>query len=80
MLPSIIRTVVPLIVGWLLSIPVVAGLGIDQSALETLFSTLISIVYYVVVRQIEKYYPKAGILLGYPAAPSYTPPSGGDGA
>jgi hypothetical protein len=70
--PSLLRTVVPVAVGWLISLPVVGALGIDSSVLTTLVTALATIVYYVAVRLIERFLlPEVGWLLGYPAEPAY---------
>lgn len=70
-LPGLVRTFVPMIVGWLLSLPVIAGLNIDSAAMEGLVTTIVGFAYYLIVRVMEKYYPQAGVLLGYPVAPTY---------
>lgn len=73
--PSLIRTVVPVAVGWLISLPVVAALGVDSSVWTTLVTALATIVYYVAVRLIERFVlPEIGWLLGYPSEPVYAPP------
>lgn len=64
---SIIRTLVPIIVGSVISAFAVAGMQIDKAGEEglTIFLTgaFISI-YYLVVRLLEKRWPGVGILLG----------------
>lgn len=62
-LPSIIRTtVVPFIVGWAFVGVVGAPVGVAAVA---------AFVYYLAVRLLEKKWPKAGVLLGYPKQPTY---------
>lgn len=76
--PSLIRTAVPVAVGWLVSLPVVAALGVDSSAWTTLITSLATIVYYVAVRLVERFVlPEVGWLLGYPSAPTYAAPPAG---
>lgn len=71
MLSSIIRTVTPIIVGWLLGLPVVAALGITDAQATAAVSAVLGAAYYVLVRVVEVYYPRFGWLLGLASAPSY---------
>lgn len=80
MLPGVLRTLVPMLVTWLVGIPLVAELNVDQTALENALAVILGMIYYVVIRQVEKKFPKAGILLGYPAAPKYDPELPANGA
>lgn len=76
LITSVIRTVVPIIVGYLLSLPVSDAIGLTDENLTPAVSVLLSIVYYVVVRLIERHKPAAGVLLGKPTQPVY--PGGAD--
>jgi hypothetical protein len=71
-LPSILRTVVPLIVGWVLAQPVVAGLGVTEADATTAATAVVTGLYYVAVRLLEQLHPRFGWLLGLPVAPTYT--------
>lgn len=68
--PSIVRTLVPWIVAWLISwLPAELGLTSDQ--LATAATLAVGAAWYVAVRVLEVYFPKAGILLGWTTAPVY---------
>lgn len=74
MLTSIIRTAVPYLVGWIVSLFALAGVTVTdelRAALVTLVSFIIGTLYYVVVRFLEKKWPKLGVLLGVPTPPTY---------
>lgn len=75
MLASLVRTLVPLVVGYLLGSPV-AGLlqdaGVTEAHLTTLATVLVTAVYYVVVRLAEEHLqPQFGWLLGLAKRPTY---------
>jgi len=77
MLTSIIRTVVPYLVGWIVTLLATAGVEVSaefRSDLVTFLSFLIGTLYYVVARFLEKKWPKLGFLLGVPTAPVYGTP------
>jgi hypothetical protein len=73
---SIVRTVVPVLIGGVLGWLATLGIDFDQAtdegivrAAETLITALVTIAYYVLVRIIEQRFPQLGILLGLPKAP-----------
>lgn len=69
-LASIVRTVVPVLVGLVLSVPVLGDL--DSTALETVFTGAITGAYYAIVRWLEvNVAPSFGWLLGLARTPSY---------
>lgn len=71
---SIIRTVVPSIVGAVLAILAAHGINLDAQAAANLtgfLTALFGAIYYVVVRLIERQNPKAGVLLGKAKQPEY---------
>lgn len=71
---SFIRTVVPIAVGQIGAFLAAKGLDIDKNSLDGLqafLGGLISSLYYLVVRVLERKYPKAGVLLGIAAKPTY---------
>jgi hypothetical protein len=73
---SIIRTIVPLIVGSVVGWLATQGIDVDRAALMTAVDTAIGGLYYVAVRAAEKRWPQAGWLLGAPGAPSYVATGG----
>ena len=68
--PSLIRTLVPLLIG-----PLIARFGLNPDDPNTLLlaGAGLSYLYYVLVRVIETKYPKVGYLLGIAKAPAYSP-------
>jgi len=68
---SLIRTWVPMGVGfavtWLLS----KGVAIDSAALELALVSILSGVYYALIRWLETRFPWIGVLLGVKKAPVY---------
>ena len=74
MLTSLIRTLVPLVVGFLISIPVVASSGVTSDQLAGLVTAVVTAGYYALARLLEaKVSPQFGWLLGKPGAPVYPP-------
>lgn len=78
MLTSIIRTVTPIIVGWVLSLGVVQALGLTEEqvtwlvvAALTALPPALSTVYYLAVRALERRWPWVGVLLGRRGEPDY---------
>jgi hypothetical protein len=74
-LPSVLRTVVPLIVGVLLGLPIVKALGITSDQMTELATAVVTLAYWLVVRGLEQFAPQFGWLLGYAAQPVYTHPA-----
>ena len=68
---SLRRTLVPIVVGFLLAQAARAGFDIPADQLTGVIEALITGVYYSVVRFIEMKYPGAGIMLGAMKAPTY---------
>jgi len=82
LLPSILRTVVPLLAGW--AITVLSGIGLDADSASVAGGVTAAVVavYYVVFRVVERLAEKlnvpwlraaAGLLLGYARPPRYEP-------
>ena len=76
-LTSLIRTYVPLgvayLVGWLASL----GINVTDSQREAIAGAIGVVaagLYYALIRKLEAKFPKVGILLGKPAAVSYSAP------
>ena len=76
--PSIVRTVVPVIVGAIASYLITLGVTLQEdvmAALSVIITAAATAIYYIVVRWLEQKFPKAGILLGWAAVPAgYIPP------
>ncbi len=80
---SLIRTVVPIIIGWLLSLPIVPplldALGVTteraSTVLSAAFTAALSAIWYAAVRLLEKRWPSLGVLLGVPVTPTYDQPA-----
>lgn len=70
---SIVRTIVPVVVGFFLQLAVTWNLPLDpefEGTLTALLTLLLTTAYYVAVRLFETYIsPKLGWLLGYAKAP-----------
>jgi hypothetical protein len=74
--PSVVRSVVPLIVGYLLAWPVAGVLGLQDDQVTSLVTVAVTFAYYLVVRVLETYaLPQIGWLLGYASAPVYVAPT-----
>lgn len=69
---SLIRTYVPLAVGYVLTrLAEVGPVDVDGEALTGAVVAIVSGLYYALARAIETRYPAASILLGKRAVPSY---------
>jgi len=68
---SIIRTIVPAVVAFLVAWAARAGLDIPVEEVTGVIEIVVLGVYYAGVRYLEENHPKAGWLLGLPAKPSY---------
>ena len=70
---SIVRTIVPVVVGFFLQLSVTWNLPMDpefEGTLTALLTLLLTTAYYVAVRLFETYIsPKLGWLLGYAKSP-----------
>lgn len=64
LLPSIIRTFVPIIVGLISTLGLRYGLDLDIEAFAELITALISLGYYAGARLLERKYPALSVLLG----------------
>jgi len=61
---SIRRTVVPMIMGWLLTLPI--GPYVDEGAVETALVALVGAAYYAVMRVLEERGVRiASLLIGF---------------
>jgi len=70
--PSLVRTIVPMIVGWVIAQLAVHGLSLPPGTVEQVVTWLITAAYYGAVRLLEtRFKPVWGWLLGLPKAPTY---------
>lgn len=78
-LKSLIRTVVPALVGLLLALLAQWGLHLDPATTESvtlLLATVFTAAYYAAVRALSARWSWFGWLLGYPTNPTYEPRHG----
>lgn len=74
---SLIRTWVPIVVGWAITKLLVIGVVVDGDVSDNLKVNLTMLViglYYAVARWLEQKFPNVGILLGYIKQPVYVDP------
>lgn len=70
----IIKTIVPFVVGWVVSVLAVAGVNVPAefaTDVTNVLTLLVGAVYYVAVVLLTKKWPVAEILLGSPKKPEY---------
>lgn len=79
LLPSVVRTVVPLIVGWALSLPIAPAVldllqvttGDAERSLTAAVTAVVAGLYYLAIRLFEVHgRPRLGWLLGWAAQPT----------
>ncbi|MEU3289883.1 hypothetical protein [Streptomyces longwoodensis] len=77
---SAMRTGVPLVAGWLLTLAVRAGVGIDSTTVTTLVTVALAFAYYLLFRILEWLGERArgtflqnlaGLFLGWARPPAY---------
>jgi hypothetical protein len=71
---SLIRTLAPMCAGLLIAWLVRQGVSVDDSyeqPLTEILTVAFGAVYYVVARLLERKWPVAGWMLGYPKQPDY---------
>lgn len=69
-----IRTIVPMIVGWLVALAASFEITLDDgtvASLNGLLTVLFGALYYLIVRFAERRWPGIGWLLGSPKQPTY---------
>lgn len=72
---SVVRTVVPMIVGSVASFLATKGVDLDAATLAGLsafLAGLFSALYYILARFLEQKFPQLGVLLGSKKTPEYT--------
>lgn len=82
MFPSIMRTLVPLFVGWVLTLLTGLGLTADSNSVVGGITIAVAAAYYIAFRVAERVAERlrvpwlrtaAGLALGYARPPQYTP-------
>ncbi len=71
---SSIRTIVPAAVGALVTWLVTLGISVPEDAVAGVVAFLTPLLiglYYIVVRELERHWPKLGWLLGFASQPKY---------
>lgn len=77
---SFMRTAVPLVAGWLLTLAVRAGIDVDGATATSLVTVVLAAAYYLVFRLLEVLGERArgtalqsiaGVLLGWARPPQY---------
>ena len=72
---SLVRTVAPIIAGWLIAQAVRLGVHLDGTILVSLLTSAFAVAYYVVFRWAELHLSgRFGWLLGWAAPPEYQDP------
>ncbi|MFE7514401.1 hypothetical protein ACFU8I_24705 [Streptomyces sp. NPDC057540] len=83
-LASLLRTVVPLLAGWILTVTGAVGLETDSVALAGGITAALTVAYYIVFRVLEVLAARigweplrliAGLLLGWARPPAYDKPT-----
>lgn len=70
---AVLRTLVPIVYALLLKAGIGEWLAIDSAVLESAAALVAAALVYVVLRAAERWRPRLGWLLGYPAQPVYAP-------
>lgn len=71
---SVVRTIIPYLVGAIVSWLTTKGLHLSEGELTSVtayLTFLFGTLYYLVARALEKKWPKLGYLLGIPSEPTY---------
>jgi hypothetical protein len=71
LLLSLRRTLVPVVVGYLLARTARFGLNLPPEQLTGVVEALVTGGYYALIRVAESYWPAAGVLLGATRQPRY---------
>ncbi|CAL9614210.1 hypothetical protein SUDANB1_05692 [Streptomyces sp. enrichment culture] len=83
LLPSVLRTVVPLVAGWIIVALTRLGFTLDSNTAQAAVTLAVAAAYYLVFRLVERTTERlggplwlkgaAGMLLGYARPPRYKP-------
>jgi len=69
---SVIRTITPIVVGWIVLVGLKAGFNLDANDVAAAVYPVVAAAYYVIARALERRWPSFGWLLGSPRTPTYT--------
>jgi hypothetical protein len=73
--PSVVRTVVPLLVGYFSAWPIAGALGLQDDQITSVVTVVVTGLYYLLVRLAETYVmPQLGWLLLWASPPVYVDP------
>jgi hypothetical protein len=68
---SLVRTAVPMLVGWLVVQALKVGIELNPGDVEGAVYPAVMGAYYAAARALEKKWPALGYLLGIPKEPNY---------
>lgn len=70
--PSIVRTVAPVVAGWLIALALHVGVHLDGATTLTAVTSALSVAYYALARVAEQHLgARWGWLLGWAQVPTY---------
>lgn len=78
MIPNLIRTYTPYVVGWIVAALATLGITVtdDQRlALVGLIGTVAAALYHLIVHVLERKWPRLSVLLGSTKQPTYEAPA-----
>jgi hypothetical protein len=70
LLPSVLRTLVPIIYALLVRKGLVEWSGLDEPLMVNIITAVLTTLFYALIRVAERYWDKIGWLLGYAARPA----------
>jgi len=80
--PSLMRTIVPLVAGWLITLLATVGVDFSSESVISVVTVVITAAYYTLFRLLERAAPTGGVaekifgaLLGYARPPEYPKPT-----
>ena len=68
---ALVRTLNPMIVGFLASIGLLQFLAIDDIQAAAAVTVVLQAFWYIAIKVLERFFPKAGVLLGWVGEPTY---------
>ena len=68
---SVVRTFIPMLAGFLLTLALRAGIELDSAYAFGLADLIITSLYYIIFRSLETKWPAFGVLLGWKVPPVY---------
>jgi hypothetical protein len=70
---SVVRTIVPIVVGLVVALAAKAGLHLTSASVTPIIASGVGAAYYAAVRLLEQKWPALGVLLGSATQPVYVP-------